>query len=72
MDRGAWHGYSPWSCKKESGTTERLTVYSQTPLQINNKAVGFPGGSVVKSQNRRHRSAPRSGRIPHALKQLSL
>ena len=25
MDRRAWRGYSPWSCK-ESDTTERLTL----------------------------------------------
>ena len=33
MDRGAWQAYSPWG-RKESGTTERLSLQATDKLEI--------------------------------------
>ena len=47
--------------KKSWDTTERLTVYYQTPLQINESGSGLSwwlSGKVLVCQNRRHRFDP--------------
>ena len=58
---------------KPSGGSKENVTNRNTPKALN---LGFPSGSMVKtppaSVGRRRRLDPRSGKIPHALGQLSL